>query len=380
MQSFSFHNPTKVLFGENQIANIGSQMKRDKIDKCILVAGGGSIKNNGVYDQVVQSLEKNGVKWVESWGVQPNPTLDKLDEIIEFARKEEVQAVLAVGGGSVLDTGKAAAAGFYVDNIWDAYIGEDRVTKALPIYTVLTLSATGSEMNGNAVITNMDTKEKICLSSIHLYPKLSIIDPSVQNSLPFKHTASGAMDAMAHIFEYYFVNDTALSTLAINEALAKTIIESTDRLQANPADLNARSNLAWSSTLALNGITGAGLGFGDWGCHAIEHAISALRPHISHGEGLGVIFPAWIEYLSEKDPMRFSRWAKEIFSESSATFGVKHMRLKLSGWGMPLSLRDLGIQQDELPILLDMIVKSGTIGNVFKLGRDEIHILLMLCF
>jgi alcohol dehydrogenase YqhD (iron-dependent ADH family) len=380
MEAFFFHNPTKVIFGANQIANIGSQMKRDKIDKCILVAGGGSIKQNGVYEQVVHSLEENGVKWVESWGIQPNPTLEKLEEIINLARKEEVQAVLAVGGGSVLDTGKATAAGFYMDDIWNAYIGEDKITKALPIYTVLTLSATGSEMNGNAVITNMQTKEKICVSSGHLYPRLSIIDPAVQNSLPFKHTASGAMDAMAHIFEYYFANDTALSTLAINEALTKTIVESTDRLQANPADINARSNLAWSSTLALNGMTGAGLGYGDWGCHAIEHAISALRPHVSHGEGLGVIFPAWIEYLSEKDPMRFSRWAKEIWGESSATFGVKQMRLKLSAWGMPLSLRDLGLHQEDLPILLDMITKSGSIGNIFKLGRDEIHILLMLCF
>lgn len=380
MEAFSFHNPTKILFGEDQIAKLGANMKSDGIAKCLLIAGGGSIKKNTVYTQVVQSLQGSGIDWIESWGVQPNPTLDKLEDIIALAKKEEVQAILAVGGGSVLDTGKAAAAGYYQPQIWQAYIGKEKITRALPIYTVLTLSATGSEMNGNAVITNMDTKQKICLTSPLLYPRMSIIDPKAQQSLPFKHTASGAMDAMAHILEYFFVNTTAQSTLAINEALLKTIMDATDSLMQNPADLSARASLAWSSTLALNGMTGAGLGFGDWGCHTVEHAISALRPEISHGEGLGVIFPAWIEYLGEKDPARFNHWAERMFGESSIALGVRRFRSKLKDWGMPLSLRDLGIQHDELNILLEMIIEDGPVGNIFKLNPEEIHALLMLSF
>ncbi len=380
MEVFSFHNPTRILFGEGQIHELGHDMKLDGISKCLLIAGGGSLKENGAYGQITQSLSNAGITLYESWGVQANPTLDKVREIVTLAKSLAVDAVLAAGGGSVIDTAKAVAAGVYLNDPWHAFTEEEKVHAALPIYTVLTLSATGSEMNGNAVITNSETKQKWGMFSPLVFPRLSVIDPSLQSSLPFKQTANGAVDAIAHILEFYFADDKAISTLAINEALMNTIMEMTDRLKQNPKDLVARANLAWSATLALNGISGAGLKEGDWACHGIEHAFSALHPEISHGEGLGVIFPAWIEYISEKEPSCFVRWAKKVWNEDNIAKAVRRFRDKLQSWEMATSLRDLGIKQNELPVLLDMIMLQPEIGGVFKLKKEEVRSLLMLAF
>ncbi|MDD3102847.1 MAG: iron-containing alcohol dehydrogenase, partial [Candidatus Cloacimonetes bacterium] len=329
MEAFRIHNPTQIIFGKAQIAYLGSEMRKDGLQNCILIAGGGSIRKNGAYDQVINSLNQAGIRYTEAWGVQANPRLDKTRQIIDQAREFGAEAVLAVGGGSVIDTAKAVAAGMYLKDIWNAFIGKEIIKQALPLYTVLTLSGTGSEMNGNAVITNTNTHQKWGITSQFIYPRLSIIDPSLQYTLSFKQTANGAMDAISHILEFYFANERALSTLAINEALLQTITAMTDRLQKDPEDYVARANLAWSASLALNGLTGFGMNSGDWACHAIEHALSALHPEISHGEGLAVIFPAWIEYLSEKDPSRFQRWAKRVWDEDNIAQGVRRFRAKL---------------------------------------------------
>lgn len=380
MEAFSFHNPTRILFGEGQIRNLGKEMRKDGISKCLMIAGGGSLKINGAYEQLIATLEDAGIELSEIWGVQANPTLEKVREIILLAKESGAEAILAAGGGSVIDTAKAVAAGLYLQDPWSAFTLKEKVLKALPVYAVLTLSATGSEMNGNAVITNTETKQKWGMYSPLLYPRISVIDPALQNTLPFKQTASGAMDAIAHILEFYFADDKALSTLAINDALLRTIVDMTDRLKSDSRDIVARGNLAWSATLALNGISGAGLRGGDWACHAIEHAFSALHPEIAHGEGLGAIFPAWIEYLSEKNPTRFFRWAKCVWNEDSTALAVRRFRDKLQSWGLATSLRDLGIKQSELPDLLDMIMLQPVIGGVFKLKKEEIRSLLMLAF
>lgn len=380
METFGFYNPTKIQFGMGQIAQLGKELQQDGISKCLLVCGKGSIRDNGVYEQVVQSANKYSIKLVEGWGVQANPTLEKVRELVSLAKDNEVQAVLAVGGGSVIDTAKTVAAAMYMQDAWNIFTHEERIERALPIYAVLTISATGSEMNGNAVISNAETKQKWGMYSPLFYPKLSIIDPSVQNSLPFNQTAFGAMDAIAHILEYYFADEKALVTLAINDALQKTIIAMTDRLKMNSADYVARANLAWSATLALNGLSAAGLKYGDWSCHSIEHAFSAMHPTIAHGEGLGVIFPAWIEFVSEKAPERFMPWARNVWNEDSVSKAVKRFRDKLESWGMAGSLRDLGIKQNELGTLADMIMQTPVIGGVFKLNKVEVQSLLMLAF
>lgn len=380
MEAFSFYNPTKILFGKKQIAGLGIQMHRDGIKHCILIAGEGSIRNNGAYQQVIESLDQAGIQHIEAWGVQANPRLDKTRQIIQQAKESGTEAVLAVGGGSVIDTAKSVAAGVYLKDIWNAFIRKETIKEALPLYTVLTISATGSEMNGNAVITNMETRQKWGISSTHIYPRLSIIDPSLQSTLTFRQTANGAMDAIAHILEFYFANEEALTTLAINEALLRTIVDMTDRLQKDAYDYTARANLALSATLALNGLSGMGLAGGDWGCHGIEHACSALHPEIAHGEGLGVIVPTWIEYLGEKYPSRFLRWAKAMWHEDSISSAICRFRDKLQSWGLASSLRDLGIKEGELNTLLDLIMQNPSLGGVFKLNKEEVRLLLMLAF
>lgn len=380
MDSFSFYNPTRVMFGTGMIRNLGKELKDAGLKKVLLVAGGGSIRANSVYSQVTDSLKASEILWAEAWGVRANPTLDKARELIKLARDEKVEAVLAVGGGSVIDTSKAIAAGFYMEDVWNAFTGREAIKQALPVYTVLTLSATGSEMNSFAVLTNTQERKKWGMGSPLIFPRLTIIDPSVQSSLPFNQTVNGALDATAHILEYYFSDDKAITTNAINTALLKTIMEMTDRLRQNSADLVARGNLAWCATLALNGLSGVGLKGGDWACHSIEHAFSALKPEIAHGEGLGVIFPAWIEYMSERMPTRFEGWAHEVWGEHNVSRALRKFRDKIASWGAATSLRDLGLKDHDLPVLLELIMSSRSIGLFSKLGRADIEALLMLAY
>jgi len=380
MDSFTFYNPTRIHFGTGMISLLGKELSSAGISKVLLVAGGGSIRKNGVYDQVVLSLDKYNIKWAEGWGVRANPELNKAIELIELARSKKVEAILAVGGGSVLDTGKASAAGFYLNELWNAFTRKEAIVRALPLYTVLTLSATGSEMNGNAVITNTSEQKKWAISSPLLYPAVTIIDPSVQCSLPFNQTVNGALDATAHILEYYFADSKSKTTPSINEALLKTIVQVTDILKTNPCDLSSRGDLAWCATLALNGLSGIGMKGGDWACHQIEHAISALRPEIAHGEGLGVIFPAWIEYLSEKDPLSFQRWAKNVWNEETPSQAVKRFRDKICSWGAATSLRGLGLREQDLSDILEIVLYQKTVGSLFPLTAADIEALLMLAY
>lgn len=382
MEAFSFHNPTKILFGKNQVPHLGKELQKAGIRRPLLIAGEGSIRRNGLYDAVISSLSLAGIKPTEGWGVSPNPRLDKVYELISVAREKEVDAVLGVGGGSVIDTAKAVAAGYYLEDIWSAFQGKSTIQKALPIYTVLSLSGTGSEMNGNAVITNTATKQKWGIGSSLLYPRLSILDPSFQSTLSFRQTASGAMDAIAHILEYFFADSRAKVTLAMNAAILKTIVEMTDRLQQDAADYEARANLAWASTMALNGMSEIGLIGGDWACHAIEHAFSALYPKIAHGEGLAVIFPAWIGFVSVRKPELFSAWAREVWDDISINRALHLFRQKLSQWGLPTSLRDLSIKEEDLPRLVDIVFSSGAqeIGGIYKLNQADLKSLLILAF
>lgn len=380
MNNFTFYNPTKVHFGLGMIKMLSADMQAAGIKKCLLVAGGGSIKSNGVYEDTVAMLKSGSISWVEAWGVQANPTLEKVRELIATAKTEKVDAILAVGGGSVIDSAKAVAAGFYLDDIWQVFSGKVKVEKALPIYAVLTISATGSEMNSNSVLTNTATQQKWGMASDLVYPKSTVIDPSYQTSLPRRQTVNGALDALAHILEFYFASPEAAVTMGIDDSLQKTIIAMTDRLLKDPKDMVARANLAWSATLALNGISGAGMKGGDWACHQIEHAFSALHPEISHGEGLGVIFPAWIEFMAERDPKVFSLWAKAVWGEDNIASALRKFRAKIKSWGTASCLRDLGIKESELPRLLDLIMIYPRIGGLSRFTREDVEALLVLAY
>lgn len=380
MEDFVLYNPTRLIFGKGMIENIGQEIKSFGFKKILLLAGGGSIKENGVYFRVTGSLSRSGISWKECWGIRSNPVLSKVKEIIALAKEEKVQALLAVGGGSVIDSAKSAAAGIYVPDVWRLYEDKSAVNMAMPLFTVLTISATGSEMNSYAVLTNEREGKKWNISGPALYPKVSIVDPSVQFSLPWPQTVNGAIDALSHIMEFYFIGGDSETTLALDESLFKTIIALTDAVRLAPDDYNLRANFAWAATLALNGISGAGQGGGDWASHGIEHAISAVNPDIAHGAGLGVVFPAWIAYCRDINPEIFSRWARNIWGTQDINRAVLAMKEKLKSWGFPVTLRELGVAENQIKLIAELAYNGGLRGTVKPLDKKDILNILLSAF
>lgn len=370
MKSFSFHNPTRLIFGTKTVKEIGSAIKEAGFTKILLIAGGGSIKKNGVYADLCRSFREHQLEWVESWGVQPNPTLTKAEEIRETAKKNKIDCILAAGGGSVIDTAKAVAAGFFTKTIWDIYEGKITPQKALPLFVVLTISATGSEMNPHSVLSNEKEHKKWSMSFPCLYPHTTIVDPSVQRSLPWIQTANGAMDALSHCMESYVTGEGDELTLALSESIMKTVIDATDKLQNNENDTEARCNLALGATLALNGISAMGLG-GDWTSHGIEHGISALHPEVAHGSGLAIVFPAWILHVWKEKPAVFLRWATNVWQVRTVEEAVKNMKAKLQQWNLPISLKEIGIQQDAFDAIAENVMQKPR-GTVKKLDKQDI--------
>ena len=377
MENFVFQNPTKLVFGKGTVEKIGEYLKKDGIKKVLLLYGGGSIKKNGVYEKVVRSLIENGVEKVEVSGVRPNPVLSKVHEAIDVARKNDVQAILAVGGGSVVDSAKAVAAGFYYEgDIWDAFIGKYNVKKALPLYVILTMSATGTEMNGNGVVTNEETKEKFYFSSKHVYPVLSIVDPTTQFSLPKEQVVYGAIDAISHVMEYYF--DTTGSDLIdrIDEDIIKTLIETTKILIKEPDNYEARANFCLATTLALNGLTGMGTNGGDWSSHELEHAVSALKPDVAHGAGLAIVFPAWMTYVKDKISEKLIKFGKNILGldgEITPERTIEALKNWYSSIGAPVKLCEIGFTKEDIDELTKTANKHAPFGTVKELREEDIR-------
>lgn len=383
MRNFTFHNPTKYIFGKGTVQRIGEEIANFGVRKVLLLAGSGSIKRSGVYAQVVESLQQHKIQWLELWGAQPNPILSHANEGIRIIRANSIEGILAVGGGSVVDEAKCIAAGFYLDDLWDAFERKTKIEKALPIFTVLTLSATCSEMDPYAVLTNEKEQKKWNIEAFCLYPKASIVDPTFQATLPWNQTVYGAIDILSHIMEFYFQGKNEEPTISLNETLMKTLFSTVDGLKVNPTDYNLRATLAWTSTLALNGTSGAGLYGGDWACHTIEHGISAVHPEVAHGAGLAVVFPAWIKYVYTLNEPQFLRWAKNIFNQDSVESGIVSLKEKYNSWGAPISLRNLGIDKEEIPHIADTIWKATSyrqIGNLKSLDYNDIYEILNIAY
>ncbi len=371
MDNFTFQNPTKIIFGKGGIAQIGKELKSVCRTKVLIIAGKGSIKSNGVYDQVTQSLKNYGIEWHEYWGIRANPLLSNVREAIEIAKEKKVDAILAVGGGSVIDSAKAVAAGYYMDDVWQAFEEHKPVVKALPLYTVLTISATGSEMNSGAVITHDEDKKKWPFGGPALYPVTSIIDPQVQMSLPWNQTVNGAIDALSHIMEFYFLGTDEEVIIAQNEALMNTVIKVTDLLQKDEKDYAARASLSWAATVALNGLSGIALKGGDWATHMLEHSLSALHPKIAHGSGLAVMFPAWIKYTAAENPAQYERWAKNVWNAKSVDEALDKMKAKCRQWGAPTTLAELNLSEADIPALVENASMLGKLGKVKQLGPED---------
>jgi len=375
MKEFVFYNPTQIVFGENQTKNIGRYLK---CKKCLFLYGGGSIKQNGIYDKVVESLKKYNVLFVEKSGVKPNPVLSFVYEAIELAKKENIDCILAVGGGSVIDSAKAIAAGFYYDgDVWDFFIDKAQIKQALPIYVVLTLSATASEMNSGAVITNEKTKQKFNIRGDALFPKISILDPTNTYTVPKNQVANGSVDAIVHLLEGYFTKQYPNTPIqdGFVETLVKTIISSTNQILEEPQNYDARANFMWSATLALNGLTTAGIGAYAFPNHMMGHSLSALYD-IAHGSTLSIVFPAWLKYNKDKLAQRLQRFGKEVFGVDNQTQAIEKLEDFFASIGAPTKLKDVGLSQSDIEAIAQNAVSLAQKWGLNEYTKDKIASIL----
>ncbi|MGL5624675.1 iron-containing alcohol dehydrogenase, partial [Cetobacterium sp.] len=317
MKNFIYDVPTRVLFGENQVSNVGKEVKKHA-SKVLLLYGKNSIKKNGLYDEVIKRLRDENIEIIELSGVDPNPRIETVREGAELCRKHHLELILAVGGGSTIDCAKGIAAQTkYHGDIWQDLCVDKKfhlLTEALPVASILTLAATGSEMNGNSVLSNPSEDLKLGFNSYILRPVFSILDPTYTFTVNKYQTAAGVVDIMSHLFEQYFSPDKKGYLQArMMEGLLKTVIHYGPIAYENPTDYEARANIMWASSLSLNGLTSSGKESTDWATHQIEHELSA-KYDITHGVGLGILTPYWMEYvLSEENVHRFVEYANNVW-------------------------------------------------------------------
>jgi alcohol dehydrogenase YqhD (iron-dependent ADH family) len=386
MQNFVFYNPTKIIFGKKTIQTIGPETQLWG-SKCLLLYGGGSIKKNGVYNQVISSLNEAGLEIFEHGGVQSNPLLSHVKEGIEKVKTHKIDVVVAIGGGSVLDSGKAICAGSVVNHdVWKFFTGKKSIKSALPMTAVLTLAASGSEMNSGMVITNDETKEKFGFGNRHLYPKASILDPATTYTVPPDYTAYGAVDAIAHVLEYYMTAEEQAATVQdrLMEGLIINAMDSCERCLKNPEDYNARADLMWTATLALNGLTGAGLGKVGFPMHMIEHSLSALY-NVPHGAGLSIVIPGWLKWRAMQEPGKIIQLGKNIFNLEqrdiipSAEVTIKIMENWFSRVNSPIRLAECDIPSADIPSIAENAQGLAKIWRLNEYSPEIIKEILLLC-
>lgn len=373
MENFEFYVPTKIVFGKKTEEKIGEILKKDGIKKVLLVYGREAIKKIGVYDRVVDSLKGAGIEFVEHSGVKPNPVLSHTREGIKKAKEHQVSAVLAVGGGSVIDEGKVIAIGAKTEkDIWKFFKREEVIEDALPIYTILTLAATGSEMNGFAVITNEETKEKLNISSVYIFPRVSILNPELTYTVSPQYQAYAAVDAIAHIIEFYFTCKVCPNLQnRIAESLIKNIIETTEIILKEPNNYQARAEFMWAATLALNGLTRTGVGGGLFPNHMIAHALGGIYD-LPHGACLSIVIPAWMDWYKDKNRVQFERFAKEIFGVSTVDKGIEMFKNWFSKIGAPVSLKEVNIEESEIPTIVENAYNIAKIWKIENIYTKEI--------
>lgn len=382
MENFDFCTPTNYVFGRGTEARVGELTCAMGCRRLLIVYGGGSVVRSGLLGRVKDSLDVVGVEYLTLGGVKPNPTDDLVYEGIALCRANGVDGLLAVGGGSVIDTAKAIAGGVpYDGDFWDFWAGKKVMTMALPVGVVLTIAAAGSEGSGNSVITKIDGGRKISLRTNVLRPRFAVLNPELTFTLPSYQTACGIVDMMAHIMERYFSNSPDCEvTDRLCEGTLRAIIEEAPKVMANPEDYQARANIMWAGTIAHNGICGTGR-VEDWTSHAMEHEISALY-NVAHGAGLAVVFPAWMTFMVNHHPEKIEQFAKRVYDADSATAGIAcHMHF-LKQLGMPLTLPELGIENPDITLMNIKLHenKGAIIGSYYPLNSaatEEIYRLML---
>lgn len=386
MNAFELYNPTKLVFGAGKVSRLG-ELAAPYGKRILLVYGGGSIKRSGLYDEVIAQLQSIDASVFELSGIEPNPRLTTVNKGIAICREEKVEFVLAVGGGSVLDAAKAIAAGaLYEGSVWDFTTGKAVIQAALPLGTVLTLAATGSEMNGNAVISDWDNKLKRGLGSKLVYPKFSILDPKLTFTVPRDQTVNGIVDIMSHVFEQYFTHTTDVPLQSrFAESILLTVIENGEKALENGEDYEARANLLLAGTYALNGTLPIGV-VTDWATHGIEHEVSAIYD-IAHGAGLAIIFPNWMKYVYKENVGRFVQFATRVWGvdpagksdDEIALAGIEATRAYFTRIGAPATLGELGIGGDQIDRMATEATRYGQIGSFKKLQKDDVKAILESC-
>ena len=390
MNNFVFYSPTEFVFGKATEMQVGALARKHGARKVMIVYGGGSVVRSGLLDRVKQSLQEAGIEYCLMGGVQPNPVDTKVYEGIEFCRREQADMLLPVGGGSVIDTAKAIAAGvLYEGDFWDFYIGKAKVNKAMKVAVVLTIPAAGSEGSGNTVITKLDGLQKLSLRVPEvLRPVFSIMNPELTYTLPPFQTACGVADMMAHIMERYFTNTQEVE---IGERLCEgtlmAIINEAPKVMRNPEDYGARANLMWAGMIAHNGTCGVGCEE-DWASHFLEHEISAIYG-VTHGAGLSVIFPAWMTWMVEHNVGKIAQYAVRVWGvpesedkKAVALEGIGKLKNFFTSLGLPVTFKELGVENPDIDRLADSLHrnKGELVGNYVKLSKcDSKEIYRLAC-
>ncbi|ART77810.1 NADH-dependent alcohol dehydrogenase [Sutcliffiella horikoshii] len=383
MDNFTFYNPTKLIFGKGQLETLPQEMEAYG-KNVLLVYGGGSIKRRGLYDDVINTLHKAGATVTELAGVEPNPRLSTVRKGVELCKENQIDFLLAVGGGSVIDCTKAIAAGAKYDgDVWDIVLKKQIATEALPFGTVLTLAATGSEMNAGSVITNWETNEKYGWGSPVTFPKFSILDPVNTFSVPKDHTVYGIVDMMSHVLEQYFhqTTNTPLQD-RMCEAVLTTVMETAPKLLEDLESYEHRETILYNGTIALNGMLQMGYR-GDWATHGIEHAVSAIYD-IPHAGGLAILFPNWMEHVMDANLGRFKQLAVRVFGvqdngstdKEIALEGIRRLREFWSSLGAPTRLADYDIDDKNIDKMAEHVMSQGTVGNFKSLSHEDVTSIL----
>jgi alcohol dehydrogenase len=381
LDNFTYFNPTKLIFGKGQLDALPEQVKQYG-RKVLLIYGGGSIKRNGIYDNVMLKLAEINADVYELPGVEPNPRISTVRKGVEICKKEGIEFLLAVGGGSTIDCTKAIAVGAKTDtDMWDIVTKKEQATGALPFGTVLTLSATGSEMNSGSVITNWEENEKHGWGAApYTYPRFSILDPTHTFSVPENQTIYGIVDMMSHVFEHYFHQTTNTPIQdRFCESILITVMETAPKLLKDLENYELRETIMLSGTLALNNMLNMGFR-GDWATHNLEHAVSAVHD-IPHGGGLAILFPHWMRHvLDEENVSRFKQLAVRVFDvnpegktdKETALEGIDKLSEFWQSIGAPSKLSDYGIDEATLDLMAEKtVVAAPAYGNFKKLTKED---------
>lgn len=386
MYNFTFDVSTKIFFGKGQIKNLSGEIIKYS-NRILLVYGGGSIKKNGIYNAVVSNLKENNIEFIELSGVEPNPRIESVRKGVELCRVNNLDGVLAIGGGSSIDCAKVIAAGVkYNGDAWDLVKNRKFIKDALPIFSVLTIAATGSEMDVNAVISDISRNEKLGTGAPSTLPKVSILDPEYTYSVPKKHTAAGTADIMSHTFENYFnVNNDAYLQSRMAEAILKTCIHYGPIACQNPENYEARANLMWSSSWAINGLLAQGA-TQDWSVHPIEHELSAFYD-ITHGDGLAILTPHWMRYILSEDTVdKFVEYGVNVWNidKNLDKFTIANKAIDLTqdfftnSLNIPKNLRELDIDEEYFDQMSVKATKgNGRINGYVTLNPDDIKKILI---